>query len=183
MCDAAVILRMKGNRMAAMNISVPDDLRKRMDGVSGVTWSQVAAKAFELEVNSRTMGKDNDDMTAAIKRLKASRQKAEQEDRASGLEHGRIWAMNDAEWAGLCAVTRIGEHTEDDDFTYLGYVLQEHGYDAESLYDIFGRDLRFGNGDPPISDAEVRGFIEGARLVLDEVKRSGLENSLPSHAD
>jgi hypothetical protein len=177
------MLRMKVNRMAAMNISVPDDLRKRMDGVSGVKWSQVAAKAFELEVNSRTMGKDNDDMTAAIKRLNASRQKVEQAVRASGLGNGKEWAMNCAEWDALCAVTDIGEHTEDDDFTYLGYVLNDYGYDAESLYDIFGRNLRFGNGGPPITDAEVRGFIDGARLVLDEVKRSGLENSLPSHAD
>jgi hypothetical protein len=87
-----------------------------MDGISGVTWSQVAAKAFELEVTSRTMGKDNDDMTAAIERLKAS----EQEDRAFGLEHGKIWAMNAAEWAELCAVTGIREHTEDDEFTHVG---------------------------------------------------------------
>lgn len=83
-----------------------------MDGVSGVTWSQVAAKAFELEVNSRTMGKDNDDMTAAIERLKASRQKAEQEDRASGLEHGKKWAMNEAEWLELCALTNFDENDD-----------------------------------------------------------------------
>ena len=74
--------------MAAMNISLSDDLRARMDSVSGVTWSQVAAKAFELEVNSKTMGKDND-MTAAIKRLRASRQKAEQEDKAQAWMKAR----------------------------------------------------------------------------------------------
>jgi hypothetical protein len=128
------------------------------------------------------MGKDNDDMTAAIERLKASRQKAEQEDRAFGLEHGKIWAMNAAEWAELCAVTGIREHTEDDEFTHVGHVLEEFGYDAEGIYDIFGRDLRCENGAPTITDAEVRGFIEGAQLVLDEVKASCPEKSRPSHS-
>ncbi len=146
--------------MTAMNISLPDDLRERMDGVSGVTWSQVAAKAFELEVNSRTMGKDND-MTAAIKRLKASRQKAEQVSRASGLEYGKKWAMNEAEWLELCELTDFIV-----DIGGLQEVLGRFGYDHADVVSLFGRDSRMY---PPVTDAEVRGFIEGALLVLGEV--------------
>lgn len=149
--------------MAAMNISLPDDLRERMDGVSGVTWSQVAAKAFELEVNSRTMGKDDDAMTAAIERLKASRQKAEQEDRASGLEHGKRWAMKRANWRELCAVANMAAKDG-----RLEAVLGNFGWEIDDVTDLFGRDAEGYN--PPITEAEVLGFIEGARLVREEVE-------------
>jgi hypothetical protein len=147
--------------MAAMNISLTDDLRVRMESVSGVTWSQVAAKAFELEVNSRTMGKDNDDMTAAIKRLKASRQKAEQEDRASGLEDGKQWAMEDADWVDLDAIAKMEGNTYDD----LQEALSDWCSDINE--EVFGRE------GPQASDAYVGGFIEGAMLVHRAVLQSG----------
>ena len=154
--------------MAAMNISLSDDLRARMDSVSGVTWSQVAAKAFELEVNSKTMGKDND-MTAAIKRLRASRQKAEQEDRASGLDEGKKWAMEHADWVDLDAIAKMEGNTYDD----LQEALSNWCNDINE--EIFGREAR----DQQASDAYVGGFIEGAMLVHDAVEQSGPDDEAP----
>ena len=41
--------------MASVTVSVPDDLKKKMEHVSGVNWSEVASQAFEEIVRKREM--------------------------------------------------------------------------------------------------------------------------------
>src|SRR5262245_6082913 len=95
--------------MATMNISLPDELKARIDADDRhVSWSAVARDAFELELRS-AMKRSENDMTATIERLKISKQKLEQAQRPQWLEMGRDWAMNRAEFDELERVTELAE--------------------------------------------------------------------------
>jgi hypothetical protein len=151
--------------MATLNISLPDDLKERMERVSGVKWSRVAAEAFEREVKSRTL--EGTDMTAAIERLKASRAKSEENDRQSGIEAGKAWAMREAEWDVLCTVACLDEddpNCEEGAGFGLWGILHKQGYEGRYLAELFGCE-----GLDDLSDASAAGFIIGARLVKEEV--------------
>ncbi len=52
--------------MANVTVSVPEDLKKRMENLSGVNWSNVARKAFEETVRQKQML----DAAEQIKRLR-----------------------------------------------------------------------------------------------------------------
>lgn len=81
-----------------MNISVPRDLKARMDKVKGpVNWSAVAAQAFEaklLELESQR--REVKDMEEVLARLKAAAAVEENEDYQAGLRAGEEWAKRDA---------------------------------------------------------------------------------------
>lgn len=118
----------------------------------------------------------------AIERLKASREKSqahahashtrgecrtpiecEARDRDHGIEMGKDWAMTRAEWDELEDVAALsGEMT----FEVLAVVLGAHGYDPEKLAEDFGCD---DYPDKSPADAEVAGFVEGARRIKSEV--------------
>lgn len=58
--------------MARINLSIPDDLRARMDPLEKrFNWSEVAAAAFEREIAKATFDEENMDLV--IERLKASK--------------------------------------------------------------------------------------------------------------
>jgi hypothetical protein len=77
------------------NISLPRELKKRMDAVQEtVNWSAVASQAFEaklLELESTKGVKTVQDM---IERLRATRKKATKKDYEAGKELGQEWAKS-----------------------------------------------------------------------------------------
>lgn len=76
-----------------MNISVPDDLRQRMDAVEDrVNWSALACRAFEQKLGEVASTKRNKTMADVIQRLRASKQWADDKVYQKGLEFGRQWA-------------------------------------------------------------------------------------------
>jgi hypothetical protein len=78
------------------NISVPRELKARMDRVKGVNWSAVASDAFEtklLELASKREVKGLDD---TIARLKAAAQLEANQDYQEGHRMGEKWAMEKA---------------------------------------------------------------------------------------
>jgi hypothetical protein len=79
-------------------ISIPQDLKRRMDAVEGqVNWSAVAAFAFEeklAEIASRRKEKSLDDV---IQRLRASRLRSDNSNYRAGEEAGERWAEREAE--------------------------------------------------------------------------------------
>lgn len=140
-----------------------------------------AMRAYPATENSaRAMLKRS--ISNAIERLKASRQKCqthahashtkgecrtpiecEARDRGHGIEVGKEWAMTRAEWHELEDVAALsGEMT----FAVLAVVLRAHGYDPEKLAEDFGCD---DYPDKFPADAEVAGFIEGARRIKSAV--------------
>jgi hypothetical protein len=84
-------------RSYQMNISIPRDLKARMDAVKqSVNWSQTAAHAFEaklLEIESR---KEVGKMDDVIKRLKAAAELEQNEELQAGVAAGQEWAKTTA---------------------------------------------------------------------------------------
>jgi len=150
--------------MANMNISVPDELKERMDKLKGsapVNWSRVAAQAFDLEVRSRTL--EVTEMAEAIERLRAKREQYEQKVRAEGVEAGKMWALQKADWEDIVAVVAMSDDASVND---LYHVLSDQCFGEEDFARLFGREAhQIGL----ISNEEAQGFVEGVKLVHDEV--------------
>ena len=161
--------------MARTTISLPDDLKERMDAVKEpVNWSQVAARAFETrlgEIASRARGKD---MDSVIQRLRASKVACEDSDTKEGREAGERWAQHDAEWSEL---ERLDRALRDDSFWIEG--IEEQDW-ARVVYLAMGNDEcssrsdieEFWGEDVEVhsSRAWFQGFCDGAIAVFDEVR-------------
>jgi hypothetical protein len=147
--------------MAKINLSIPDELKEQMDTLPGRQWSQVATRAFEIYVRQHKVTGAN--MSEAIERLRASREKVAGEDHANGVELGKKWAMERAEWDELRAVASL-EECKRDSVNFFAF-MENIGFDDEGVLALFHRDV----DDPPISDEMVAGFVEGAELVHDQV--------------
>jgi hypothetical protein len=79
-------------------ISVPTDLKERMDAVAGqVNWSAVAVRAFEERLAELAAVKKEKTMGDAIQRLRASKLRADDEGYKNGEQAGRQWAEHSAE--------------------------------------------------------------------------------------
>jgi uncharacterized protein YukE len=163
-CVYAFVMRNMEMWMANMNISVPDKLKERMDKLKGsasVNWSRVAAHAFDLEVRSRTL--EVTEMAEAIERLRAKREQYEQKVRADGVEAGKTWALQKADWGDIVVVVAMSDDASVND---LYRVLSDQGFGKEDFASLFGREAhQIGL----ISDEEAQGFVEGVKLVHDEV--------------
>jgi hypothetical protein len=78
-------------------ITVPQDLKARMDAVKGENWSRVAAVAFrarlrEVEMrNKRSLSKEE-----VVKRLQATQEEDAQQEYAAGEQAGKEWAGRQA---------------------------------------------------------------------------------------
>ncbi|MFI0846426.1 hypothetical protein [Mesorhizobium sp. IMUNJ 23232] len=90
--------------MAKMNIYVGDELKMRMDALPNQNWSAVAQEAFELQI--ATAPKENMNMDDVIERLRASKQKSEEQTKPYWKGQGREWAMKTAE---ADALENVGE--------------------------------------------------------------------------
>jgi len=119
----------------------------------------------------------------AVERLKVSREKCqthahdshtkgecrtpmecEARDHSHGIVVGKEWAMTRAEWNELEDVTALSGEMS---FAVLAVVLGAHGYDPEKLAEDFGCD---DYPDKFPADAEVAGFVEGARRIKSDVE-------------
>jgi len=98
--------RQSGN-IFRTTISVPVDLRKRMNAVKDVNWSAVACRAFEselAEIASRRVKKTMEDL---IQRLRASKQESGNEQYKQGDAIGEEWATSVAEAQELGRLERL----------------------------------------------------------------------------
>src|SRR5690242_20251388 len=87
--------------MARIALYVPDDLKTRMDAVTDETnWSDIVRPVFALVVADFEHRKGRN-MTTAIERLRASKSRADQQDKLVGAEHGRAWAESAADYRTL----------------------------------------------------------------------------------
>jgi hypothetical protein len=158
-----------------VNISVPDDLKKRMDKMDkteDVNWSQVATAAFEAklaEIASRKAERNMDDI---VQRLRASKKASMPKDEA--FELGQEWAKHRAEWSQLEKLASTLDSTEfeakfqDKEWGYAVYFLitldpglRGSGF-LRMAEEIFGKDQ--------VSPEFTRSFWSGAVAVYNEVK-------------
>jgi hypothetical protein len=82
-----------------MNISIPADLKQRMDAVKvRVNWSGIAAHAFRVHLYNLAVKKGKKtNMKTVIERLKISKQASDSASLNEGERDGREWAERKAE--------------------------------------------------------------------------------------
>lgn len=91
---------------ARMNISVQDDLKRRMDDVTEcVNWSSMAAGAFEIMLGQIAARKERKVTTDVIQRLRASKVEGDSDESRVGYEDGHRWATHQAQYSELKALT------------------------------------------------------------------------------
>jgi hypothetical protein len=180
-----------------MNISVPRDLKARMDSATKyllpgtVNWSAVASAAFEAKLLDLASKKETGTMEDVIARLKAAEEADSNEQRQEGAEAGRAWARNVARPRQLRRLARLGKKKDAVEDQLSGFNADtKHGI-ATSLYAVL-HDLpvaskAFGTGDvayfwletvgpggrAKMDDIDfASGFCDGAREVWEKVKDS-----------
>ena len=146
--------------MARMNISIQDELKKRMDTHKGVNWSQTASDAFENKINQINSTLKVKNMTEAISRLNASKANLANEVEKQGHQDGMEWAMTKAEYVELQRISDCIKSTPyPEDLKTLEYVITEDAYSMEFR-------------DNANDDSYIEGFINGSMEVLEKVDAS-----------
>ena len=85
------------NGVFRMNISIPRQLKRRMDDVKNPpNWSAVAGKAFQAKLLELESTKEAKDMKSVIERLRAAAQLEADEDYQAGFLAGKQWAEQTA---------------------------------------------------------------------------------------
>lgn len=81
--------------MARVNLSLPDDLKARMDGLNQ-NWSEVAKAAFEHVVELEELRASGNEHEAGLQRLREEKRKNGARQEAEGERQGRSWALETA---------------------------------------------------------------------------------------
>jgi hypothetical protein len=166
------------------SISVPPDLRARMDKVKEpVNWSAIACQAFEAKLNEIAKVKELKDMSDVIERLRASKQETASDEYNHGVEAGEEWAKSTAEYAELRRLGELEERTSTVDWEQFFCTGDSDAYGAANRLvfaiqpDTEGSRMaaeefwEFTVGeDTELTDDFVRGFADGALKVWHEVK-------------
>lgn len=161
--------------MARMNIYVSDDLKERMDNAEeSANWSQVASRAFEIELGEIAKRKKEKDMNSVIQRLKASKLEFENVSYNGGYQYGREWAENSAEYAELKHAYEIeiddplyvdAEDGDDERAYHIGHMITGDGEKAWEFWEGV-----FGEWQPAKDFEFYKGFLDGASEVYEKVK-------------
>jgi hypothetical protein len=180
----------KSNRSFRTTITVPQDLKRRMDAMKEqVNWSALACRAFEEKLAEIASKKERKTMDDVIQRLRVSKQQMESEDLKAGEQAGRYWAQNRASARELENLERFLDRLDHEpsygrneffsDYGSSGYSTAEHLY-----FELYPEDNQILDGAKEFwegalgeegqhhlaSDDFLRGFAEGAEAVWLEVK-------------
>jgi hypothetical protein len=161
--------------MARMNIYVSEDLKERMDKAEEKSnWSQVASRAFEVELGEIAKRKKVKDMNSVVQRLKTSKVEYENVSFKDGYECGRKWAEESAEYSELKHAYEIDvddsifSDPEDDDdgrAFVVGHMITREG---EKVWDFW--EGVFGEWQPAKDFEFYKGFLAGASEVYEKVR-------------
>ena len=124
--------------MARTTISIPDDLKARMDKVAEpVNWSDVARRAFEIELGNIAKRKQEKDMSAVIQRLKGSKLSHGKDVYREGRAYGEKWVKDIAEYAQLEKLSELGA---DNDFDFDPSGTTAYGNAENFVFLLFPED-------------------------------------------
>jgi hypothetical protein len=162
-------------------ISVPREVKKRMDAAERVNWSAVATEAFEAKLLELESTMEVSNVEQAVARLKAAGKAEENEQRQEGKEEGRRWAMQDATprqlrllaeydfphdysgWEDMLGVFANRNIGNDGIPTHLYRVLLPREEDGWAEVAAFWEGVLGEGGDERIADFDFAlGFVEGA---------------------
>ena len=153
-------ISLEEKNMARMNISIPDNLKERMDKYPAINWSQTAGEAFLKKLNETELTIEVRDMTNAIARLKASKAEFEEQSETEGYQAGIEWAMKFAEYRQL---QRLNEHLKAYATSSLSGIPESRG-GFENIVGTGGYDVF--EDDDPDTPSFVQGFTNGAWEVF-----------------
>jgi hypothetical protein len=160
-----------------MNISIPADLKQRMDAATEPTnWSAIACDAFRVHLHKLAAKKPKVNMETTIERLKASKETSDNAALSEGEKDGRDWA---ARYAEAIQLQRLEEAS--DPIHSWGFGRGDSAYsDAEHFYFIIepdddgdrsaAQDFWDSRLDEMPDTAYVEGFATGAMGLWAEVK-------------
>jgi hypothetical protein len=149
-----------------------------------VNWSAVACRAFEDKLAEIATQKEKRDMTDIVARLRASKRQSEDTHYKEGFEIGREWAGDTAEaddlqrlerWKERCG-WEWGECFDNDprrSCTVADLVAQNIWPDDDLTLpssDEFWEQALGDNTSAKDNPSFVKGFVEGALALWDEVK-------------
>src|SRR5215212_4053502 len=126
--------------MATVTISLPDDLKTRMEHVERVNWSETAGLAFEAAV-AHPVARKEPTMDPVIERLRTSKGKYAVSQLAEGEKAGREWAEMHAEYEELERISKINPDEEGvlEALVEAWYGPSDDRY--EDMLDAFQREL------------------------------------------
>ena len=177
--------------MARMNISLPDELRRRMrEHDNDTNWSAIAVDAFRKKVEMlEFVSKEDFSMNDAVTRLRAARREAHAGHYELGFRSGRDWAMKKAEWEELIRLkesfpqefdwNQFFQHPDAVGYEglFVRWVIDESASRGSGIQEFWLDTLaRSGPGYVEISEESfptesyVQGFAEGALEVLEEAE-------------
>ena len=169
-----------------MNISLSQDLKRRMDQVEeSVNWSALAARAFEGKLAELATKREQKTMDDVIQRLRESRLKLEEADYHGGKSAGFEWAKNDAEAQDLIALDKFSMQCDDwrnfftteggDAFSaaerLVGGIRGEE-YSLRDEADEFWSSVVDDDWERVVTDDWARGFADGVLELWNTVKDS-----------
>jgi hypothetical protein len=174
-------------RCARKTITVRADLKARMDAIKEeVNWSAVASLAFKRKVAEIAKRKGVRAMQSTIERLRESKMKSDESQFQEGFVVGQKWAKNSADAEELERLADFHASCERQSWGWEGFFDLPEGCSAFSTaervaFRIIGEEQCPGRehasdfwqslwqeGSPP--NEFVRGFVEGALDVWDQVK-------------
>lgn len=162
---------------AKMTISVPSDLKARMDEVDGVNWSAAACAAFGRKLAEVSyMGEQSDVLDIAAGRYLAHEAEYRAECEDEGRKAGREWALN-AEPRALNRLFKAkGDPAYpklfDDEGDSLSVVLD---LEADLAYEIWAGEATLDQQEYATERAFLVGFVEGALATREEIVKRAKE--------
>lgn len=170
-----------------MNITVPEELKARMDRVKvPVNWSATACQAFETKLAEIATQRRIESMSSVIERLRESDKEGHDETYRAGMTAGKNWAKREAKAGELRRLERSRAKVRDYEWDML---FDENSNNAYAPCEWVVFDIRpntDGNREAAdefwenvlgvgyqafISDEQfIKGFAEGALDVWADVK-------------
>jgi hypothetical protein len=141
---------------ARINLSIPEELKERMDKLTEVNWSRVAQEAFETKTNILELRSKDMNEEAGLERLRASRGNQAEIDHAEGFALGKGWAIDEADFEDLERVVRLHGGKDQVTAELVNWAICDN--DQYSYSDAFDNENA--------SNKKAEGFVAGASEVL-----------------
>jgi hypothetical protein len=152
--------------VATINISIPDQLKARMEASGEKTnWSEVARVAFSYRVAANELRKEPT-MEKVVERLRASKAQRLEELNVEAEQAGREWASTKAEYHELEALAKVHQQI---DIT-LDIVYATLDPEKEMSAKEFTEYLDLGNVRESELEDYIGPFVDGAVEVFHEVE-------------
>lgn len=151
-------------------ITVPAEIAVEMAKTAEVNWSQVASKAFEVELKRRNDKQEKAKVDDIVNRLRESKKKSEDSPYAKGKEAGELWAREYAEYDELKRLATLDPMGSE---PYLSDRWDDKPRAVQLMIWMLGPSHPFNRVDPTtMSSAELKRLQKINPTSWDKVRKS-----------